>query len=333
MKKLISTASAIIISCAAAAAGPLNPAQVSKNAQWLVHIDLELLTGSPLGQMLLTDEGHLDMSEFQMIKEDFGIDLLTDVKSITIYGTSLNDAGPAAQVEVNRVGVDVGIKTPLEGTAIIIETLDIIDGALAKAIEEGPDYETIDGPYRTIHSWSEGNDRFYASIFPADGDGHRTVAFATNEQRLNDALSVIQGESQSLAQSGDGDLAAAPRNGSFVYIEVLDIDALDEFKARSAMMGGNLGRVALDLGIADQVLFASLNLGVDDPERAQQMVALAKGLIAAVQLANSGDEKLSSLLGIAQQLDIQTSDHQLEATLNLSIDDFMQLIQLMNDYD
>lgn len=334
MKKLICTASAVLVSCAAAVAGPLNPAQVSKDAQWLVHVNLELLTGSPIGQMLLADGGPLEMSELRMVKEEFGMDPLTDVKSITIYGASLDDAKPAARVDVETDNVNVGVNASLEENAVIIlETLDTIDGALAKAIEEGPGYKAIDGPYRTIHSWADGDEQFFASIFPADGDGRRTVAFATSEQTLNTALSVIQGKSQSLAQADKSDLAAAPRDGSFVYVEILDIDALDEFKARSAMMGGNLDGVALDLGIADQALFASLSLGIENAEKAQQMVAMAQGLIAAAQLANGANEELSSLLSLAQQLDIQTSDHQLEATLKLSMEELVNLMQLMEDHD
>ena len=86
--KTLGIIATVAITTLAAIAGPLKPSQVSDDAKWVIHLDVEkLLTtelGSQLGRQILDKQ----MAKPTRDLDQWGINFdWRDIRSLTVYGT------------------------------------------------------------------------------------------------------------------------------------------------------------------------------------------------------------------------------------------------------
>jgi hypothetical protein len=62
---------------------PLNPGWVAADARWMIHVDVESLKASTVGQFVLAHPEQFDLEDLDDFEEEVGLSLLDDVMSIT----------------------------------------------------------------------------------------------------------------------------------------------------------------------------------------------------------------------------------------------------------
>lgn len=66
-------------------AGELNAAHVPADAMWLIHVDYAALSGSPMWQKIREEKPVVAKMMQGLMMQRYGIDLSTDLKSITMF--------------------------------------------------------------------------------------------------------------------------------------------------------------------------------------------------------------------------------------------------------
>ena len=171
-------------------AGPLQKEAVSADAKWVVHLDVEGLIASDVGQAVLAlardkDPG-LD-TKIAAIAEKIGADPLKDLKGITLYGTAFDGK---------------------DGVAVIRASVN--QEKLLGLLAANESHKEITVGERKAHQWVEkkrgpGDDGVRVGAFFGDD----TVVIARSVEALTKALDVLDGKQSSLAAdsalSPDGD--------------------------------------------------------------------------------------------------------------------------------
>ncbi len=149
-------------------AGEFNPAQVSPDAKWWLHADLEAVRGTEIGQRVVTVVEDKKGAQLRALKRLFSINPVTDLKGITLYG----DGGKDRSV------------------AIIHGSFD--SGHLEDLVAAAEDYSSEDKDGTIRHSWTDKGKRQHA--FFARND---LLVFSHFEDLLEGAMTTLRGEGMS----------------------------------------------------------------------------------------------------------------------------------------
>ena len=83
-------------------AGPLNKQQIASGAKWLLHGDMEGLMASKVGQKIQQEAQKPGAAQIlEGIKTIYGINPLTDIKSVTLYGMKVGSDDGVALIRAN----------------------------------------------------------------------------------------------------------------------------------------------------------------------------------------------------------------------------------------
>lgn len=286
-------------------AGPLQPAHIAADARWLVHLDLEALQPTTVGQTLAREAIEPKMSEVAAaLKLYLGFDFdWRRIRSLTLYGAEYG--GPER----------------LRGVMLIDTDLDLAAGfaaALQKQAEWGRaqdgDLQLLeDGPL-PLYCIKED---LYVALQPGApaivGKARRTTLKARSvlvggAPNLNSAPALAQ-----LANAGHGEFLLLAAEG-------FGDAAPDVPQARVLKMAETL---RFSLAETAGQLQAALTLGARTADTARQMQQVIQGLIALGALSQPDNADLQKLVN---GLRAEAQERQLQLTLTLPAADVAQKI-------
>ena len=261
----------------AAFADPFQKENVSADAKWLVHLDVEnLLTtqlGGFLGREFLDKQIAKPASD---LSQQFGIDLdWRQIQSVTVYGTDFRKAADAQGVLLIKSKFNVA------------ESLDTVIAKLAGQLGEGntPLRKLTDTPFAL---YTANNEVFGAAVRPG------FFLLSKSREQIEKAQRVIAGKSPNLSAAKS--FAALPDTKGFLVVSVADA-----FNQGLKLPGPAQGLKNAEGGQAvagekgDRV-FVNLAVQTKDTESATQMQQVLQGLLAMAALSQNENPDLQKLV-------------------------------------
>jgi hypothetical protein len=270
MRMYLGLAAAVVLAFAGLVqAGPLNMKQVSAEAKWAAHLDVDALMASTLVrkprelilQMHPELEGHLSM-----LRNLWRFDPMTDLHGITIYGTQLKK--------------DTGV-------AVIHAKVD--QKMVLELVKTTPEHKVTPYGKFELHSWRKDAEKTEnAAFFKPD-----VIVFGASADELKAALDVLDGTKPSFPVEGEA-LASLIPPGTILFAGAKDLAEANlhpesplSKQADSALVviGENSGQI-----------FVRATLNVNDPEIAKRIKTVAEGALALAALAKCDDADALKLI-------------------------------------
>jgi hypothetical protein len=295
------TAAALVLT-APAFAGPLNKNVVAADAQWVIHVDTEAFFNSTCGRFVANcpdPEMRRGLDDF---KAQSGIDPFTDIKGVTIYGSSGN---------------------PEEGV-LIVETTDAVDGIADRLKDKEKSFKVVTESGATIYTWTEHGETRMALIHAGKGPHDRLVVAAADKDRLLAAAALVDGTGRNLSGASGSLLARTPKPGSILFAAGTNLSKLSQ--AESLCLN-RAEALALDAGESDNQLFADLVVVPKDPADANNIMKLMQGAVAFSAMATQGDAEWRDVASVLQGITFDLEDNRITAHLRCSSD---LLLRAMN---
>ena len=285
LTSLTSLVASALITAAPVAGGSLHNDWIGGDAQWFVHVDVEKLVGSNLGQFVLehAEDLDIDLSDIEGMKEEIGIDPLTDFTAVTVYG-----------------GMD-----PEDDAVIIVQMNEKIDVLVEMLKMKEPSYQAIEAGDWTVHSWQDGNEMMFGHVAPGRGENDRIVTIAKDKSTMIQALRVMDDDAPSISDGDKSPLSARPRRGYFIHAAAFKpafLTGAGDDPASHVVRSAQY--VTLDIGETDDETFATANLTATDKERAKNIQDVLNGVVALGRMISNSEE--AAALPIKQVLDALT---------------------------
>lgn len=275
---------ALYAGCALAAvlasnAGPLRRADISSDALWVAHLDVDAMRPTAVGQFIQSEmdkpEAQAKLAAFQAL---FSFDLRTQLHAVSLYGAS---------------------KAPEDGLLILYADFD--PERLVTLARAAKDAQNSSHGQHTIYSWLDEKmykHRTTQRVYAAIADSR--VIFGQSENRVAQALDVVDGSSTSLAASTAFTPLGTPGDTSFLVAGArkLDLPGPDPHAAILKLSQS----VRLQVAEAQQQLTANLTLQANDEEVAGHINSIAQGLLALMKLQKDKPEsvKFANALSLKQ---------------------------------
>jgi hypothetical protein len=282
-------------------ATPLRRADVPANPAWLAHMDFDALRPTAIGQFILSEmnkpEAQAKLAAFQAV---VSLDLRTQLHGVTVYGTGA---------------------TPEEGVLVVYADFDADRlVTLAKAAKDSQNntykehviYNWIDEKKKTKDGVKP---RVYAAIAGA------RVVFGQREERVAQALDVLDGASPALAASTLLPELGAAGDTSFLEgaASRFDLPASDPNAAMFRL--SKQGR--LQLAEAQGQINGVLSLEAKDDEVAGHIASIAQGLISLLKLQQDKPESVK----FAQALTVKQDGPRVTVSMSMPANDVVEMMK------
>ena len=305
MKNLLLPALGSVFLALPALADELEPAYVPAESRFVLHFDMEAFLETELWQIVSEEKelmNEIEVDGLQEFRDEFGLDPLEDLYSITVFGSKIEDGS---------------------GTIIAV-TSDRIEDAIGRlSLEEG--YERFQEGGMVLHS-VEGT---YAHVMERR-DGRRVVVVGEERGEVLSAASVVQGHARSLSD-GQGALNPRPAAGSIVHLSAIDFSGLDEFEPASQVFGLAQG-IQFDFGEAGRSLFANVTVDTDTPEAALDIADTVEGLMALARLAlRNQNEVPSEVRGLLSSVRVNTGGNSVTIDFEYGTRALFDLVRSLED--
>jgi hypothetical protein len=252
-------------------AAPFSGKQVSTAATWVVHADLEQLRQTQMGTFLVTQMGQGQAADkIAAFSAVFGFDPRKDLKTITLYGKSKDQA-----------------------QSVVLAGGTFNETQLVTLLKANDSYQTYTFGSHVLHSWIDdkkpAEGRQYGAFHPLG-----LVAISHGRDMLQEALSVLDGSQPSL------DIAKAfgtgvPTQAPF-FMAGANVAGMGDANPNAAMLKqADAGQLAFDEKGSNLVI--NVIVATKDAQAASNMQAAAQGMIAIAQL---GQERNPGMAELAQ---------------------------------
>lgn len=264
MKRLMTMCGVVAAMTGGAMAAPLNQGHVSADAKWVLHVDVDSLKSTQVGQILMQRlTSGQENNKLNALAAMLGTDLRKDLSGVTLFSVS----------DREEDGVVV-----LNGRFNTTQ-LDTI-------VKANKDYSesTVNGV--TVRSWTDEkkNKKSYGAIV-----SDKMIVMSGGEAAIKAALTAIGGSAPSLVSKKNPALDLDGAN-SAVVIAAADMASIKSKKpnAQTFKQAKSAAASVAEQG-ADMV--GHVTLQTDSAENAQHMADAVRGIVALVQLDDKTDPK------------------------------------------
>jgi len=312
MKNLL-LASLVWLATSAHPSDELKRERLPADVDFVVHIDVEGLKQTQLWKHITEQSTGLDIDfdELDEIRDELGIDPLTDVRAVTLYK----------------------VESEEDPTVVLFSSTSKVDEALVKHQKEHG-YKRITSSGIELHSWGdddsdgEDDDRMFAYIHPIGEE--RVVVLASNEQSAVRAARVLRGEDPSHASAGVL-LTLAPAKGSFLYMAASEIPNFDEFTpASKSKVFGLAQGIQVDLGEAGGFLRGHMGVNTASTEDALNISGVLNGLISFARLAGS---EVGELIELLTGVRLNTRGSEVTLDFEFGVERLLEILSAVQDED
>lgn len=297
--KMTSYALAAFSLGAGAFAAPLQRADVPADPAWVVHVDVDAIRPTAVGQFLLGEMAKPEnKAKISVLQSLIGVDIATQLHGLTLYNTTGTDAK--------------------DGVLIVYADFD--PEKLSNLAQIAKDPQSTKHHGITIRSWTDENKmtggrqkRTFGAI-----KGNRVI-LGQQESTVAAALDVLDG-GPSLAGSKNFPELGTSDSPKCVQAAAHHLD-LPGDGPHATMLKLAQG-MRLDIGETEGKVKATLALEAKDGDVAQQMYSVAQGLLALGKLQNKPETaKLVNALSVKQD------DTWVVANLNVDADDLVEALK------
>jgi len=257
-------AATLALTPAPAAAAELDLRHVGRDAQFVVHIDIEAMRESEAGRAMIEIISEIADDGLDEFEEELGIDPRSNIDSATVYGASDDE----------------------DDLVIIVQG----NGELADALDRARDeIEDVDGREERdvdFEAWDIDDDETLY-VFESSRRDSTIVVIAFDDDRLVDAVRVLAGEDDGL----DDDALAAfgePDRDAWVFVSVAGAMGPDNMGPASEMLRLT-DRVVVQVG-GEESLEISLELTTESHDDAKNLMDLLNGAMALARMAASQED-------------------------------------------
>lgn len=282
-------------------AGPLQRSDVAADPSLVLHLDCDALRPTAIGQHILAEmdkpEAEAKLAAFQAM---FNLDLRKQLHGVTVYSTGSAHA---------------------DGVAIIYAEFDA--NRLTTLAKAARDHQSTDYKKHVIHNWIDDNKKAKNGVKPrtyAAIDGARVI-FGQKEERVAQALDVLDGTAPNLATSTQFAQLGAAGDTSFIQAAARKLDLPDSDPNATLFRLSRM--ITLKVGEAQGQINASLTLDAKDEEVAGHMLSIAQGLVALGKLQTDRPDTVR----LANAVVLKQEGAQVLATASLPGTDAVELMK------
>lgn len=304
MKKLLRALcfSAAGLNAAVSSHAALNPAHVSADARWIVHLDFDALRAGTVGQELVTAIEKAQAGGLgDMIKIDVAKTLKT-IGTVTAYGTNLSS---------DPKTIDGALIVQGTGELRKIAESLLLQGTIA---EPKVFSEVTDLPfpaYAISDPKAKSEDQAHLMIaFPPEP----VMIVCKSKAQLLRARDVIRGAAPSLAKTPGSPLArfTARTEGAYLFAaSVVPAENVFPQNAPQTRMLQLANAGAVSLGERGENTFLHAELLASSGQNAEKLTKILQGMTAALALAETMDKQLAEFINattVARSGDAVTLD-------------------------
>ncbi len=255
---------------AAARAEPLNLAQVSGDAKWVGHLDVDALRASTVvnkawkkGLEIRKDA----QARLDKLREKIGMDITKDVHGVTAYG-----------------------KEPGKETGVLIVHAKLDQKFLLDKAEKAPDHKVEKFGAYDLHSWTAKHHGKTRTVWGAFYKSDRLV-FASGMDELKDALQVLEGKSPG---AGDSPLHGDVKPGTTLLFRATGLRKFD--LSKKCPFAKYVEAFRFSMGENDGKSFFSAKVVAKNEEAAEDLGEVVEGFKALADLHVGDDAKAKKLV-------------------------------------
>jgi len=265
-------------------AGPLMKNQVSRTANWVVHVNNEQFNDTWLGQLIRSELEKQGVEEkLQDFASIFSFHPIDDVRDVTIYGN-----GPDRE------------------QAIVLIDGNFNEETLLAMVRMNPEHEEIPHGDVILHRWlheeKKGEETKSQMMYGCLYNG-KIVVMGAGLEAVKRAVDVLNGSTPNAA-SGVFNQASLNASGAFFQVAANAVGQIAEHQQQAAILK-QVDELGLAIGETGGKVYMDLSLRVTSEETAQNITKVLEGIIAYVTLASYEQPNLAEL---AKKLQISCAD-------------------------
>ncbi len=273
---------ALTMPAAPTSADELNRGWVAPDAEWVLHIDIERVLTSQIGESLRAD-ADLQEARKEVLRE-VNFDMLEDMHGLTAYGRR----------EWGERGV------------LIATTTAAADHLLEAVRAEALDYQSFEAGVYTIHSFDAEDGRVYAYL-GRRGEG-RVLVMSDDGDIVVETLGVMRDRERAY---GGVDVP----EGTLLIANATEFERLPDFDPTSQILR-EAERVSLLVREDPRdSLITQLTVGAESQQQAEDIADVVNGLLALGRLIAREEADLAFLVELAEGIKVEADG----ALLTLSI--------------
>lgn len=279
MRRIAIAASSCTLMSLAAFAGPFDRGVVGPGAGWTLHVDVEAAVSSSMGKYMLAHPEQFHLDNLDQLKA-FGIDALTDLKGITIFGAGKEQ----------------------EQGVVVIDATAAVD-KLWNQVKTEPNAKTMTVEGVEMISWDDHGERKYGVVKQTKGGQGRLVYIAEDWAPLAAAVNGA-GKAQAPAD------IPGPGAGSMIYAEasVIPEQFKDNDDPNASAVLKALRSGWFDMGERDKTVYASLSANFSDAKTATDMSQVVTGILAFGRMAVGQNPQAADLSKAISGIKVETKE-------------------------
>jgi hypothetical protein len=281
MKAFLSVLVALVTVLPSGQAGPIRPSQIPEDARWVIHLDVDRLLKTRLGEYVTREFLEKKLSApLAQLKQQMDVEVdWKKIHSVTVYGWEIKGHGRSEPMGVVLVQSDLEVPAALDQVMGKLETqLGAAELPLRKSEETlGTIYQLKEEAFGAGAS---------GGVFVlARKKEHLLTALGRLTERPAKPAAAVTGTWRGLGESGDAFLVLGVAEG------LVDLSSLP--KQAHVLKEASGGR--LMAGEKAENLFVSVALDTKTAETAAQIQQLLQGLIALANLSGNENADLQKL--------------------------------------
>ena len=295
MKKTLFTLLGLTLAMTAGQAAKVDKINISKDAKFVAHLDLDAFRASKIGTTILEkvrqEEGR---EKLDALVEIIGFDPLTAIQSATLSGNGEEDNGILV------------VRHKADSTKLL---------AFMKLDEH---YRKTEHGKHEIHGAGDRGDgeRGYVSLV-----SDTTAVLAPNREQAAKAIDLVNGKGAAKQVPPRLDMISKKAKSVFL-MAYADVESLKEH-IDDVNVSQMVKQAALALGESDGKLVLSLAVDAYNADTAEQMEAMVNGLIGFARL---GQEENPEIKDILKGLKVTRNEATVSIHFAIGVDKFFELI-------
>lgn len=279
-----------------ASAAPLNPSHVPADAKWVIHVDLEALTGTALAEQVRQNRPEMVKLVRQWFQNRYGIDPREDLIGVTMFsnsyeshtGTMILKAG----YDLEKVAAELKNNRSIQTESWENQTIYIITKPRFDARGNRSNRPGEAAPQQPGEQPQNGADTSHAksAIILLDD---QTAVFASSADRAKAAVGLLQGDSPSL-EGKEAKLLKGMTEGAVIYGAAVDLKDIAQHEGIFPILRQH-EHIYLSLGEKEGEVFRTMTLAAQSEEVAEQMTKALEGAVAFGKVWSAGSENMTRI--------------------------------------
>jgi hypothetical protein len=296
MRFVAFSAAAVLAASSVALGGRLDRSVIPTDPSFVIHLDMEALAASSLGEMLLGGELIPDVKQARaQAMNEIGMDPVEEIMGITLYGD----------------GEDI------EAATIVVHCSEAVDGlvlGLAEAEEKPEGYDSFEKDGQTVH---ELGGEAYACVLEAE-EG-RFIVMSDNLKRTLAGVRVIEGDTPNFTDAKSPALVLKPGKGALIYAEIAMPADLPDFEPVSEIIKQTKS-IQMQIAEREDQVQAALAIDAGSEELATDISEVLTGVIAMGRMVAAEQPEMAFLKDVSRGLTVKARGTKIAAILECDLE-------------